>query len=62
MHSIARGKTVILVTHQVQYFDQADRILLIGTNGQPIAFGEYESIVQSGESLHLFISYFCFES
>lgn len=42
-----RDKTVILITHQLQYLDGADQILLL-ENGAVSALGDYETLKRSG--------------
>ncbi|XP_034254797.1 multidrug resistance-associated protein 4-like isoform X2 [Thrips palmi] len=47
MRGILRQKTVVLVTHQLQYLKGADLILLI-QNGRSVALGTYQEIVNTG--------------
>ncbi|KAK3921166.1 Multidrug resistance-associated protein 4 [Frankliniella fusca] len=47
MRGALREKTVILVTHQLQYLKNADLILLI-QNGRCLAKGTYQEIINSG--------------
>lgn len=47
MRGALREKTVILVTHQLQYLKNADLILLM-QNGRSLAKGTYQEIINSG--------------
>lgn len=40
-------KTVVLVTHQTHFVNQADKVLII-EDGQQIFFGNYEKLIQQG--------------
>ena len=42
-----RGKTILLVTHQLQYVRQADRVFLVN-GGRLTMSGSYEQISQAG--------------
>lgn len=49
MSLITRGKAVVLATHQLQYINYADRVLLLGANGSPVAYGGINEIVDAGQ-------------
>ena len=42
-----RSKTVILVTHQIQFIKKATKILVL-KDGKPLVFGKYEDLINSG--------------
>lgn len=42
-----KSKTVILVTHQIQFIKKADKILVL-KEGQSLAFGSYDKLMQMG--------------
>ena len=42
-----RSKTVILVTHQIQFIKKATKILVL-KDGKPLTFGKYEDLINSG--------------
>lgn len=43
-----RGATVILVTHQIQFLQQADQVIVIRGEGKVAAIGSYEELTRSG--------------
>ncbi|OQR74932.1 multidrug resistance-associated protein 4-like, partial [Tropilaelaps mercedesae] len=47
-HLLQRGKAVVLATHQLQFLRHANRVLLLESNGKPVAYGSYDDIVKSG--------------
>ncbi|XP_054158176.1 ATP-binding cassette sub-family C member 4-like [Oppia nitens] len=42
-----KSKSVILVTHQIQFIKKATKILVV-SEGQPLAIGSYEQLMESG--------------
>eukprot|EP01041_Mallomonas_annulata_P002395 gene2395-4646_t len=46
-----RGKTVILVTHQLQYLPFGDRVLLLNGRGEQTFFGTYDQLKDNKELL-----------
>ena len=48
--SFLRHKTVVLVTHQVQFLERADKVLLLD-QGAPIAFGTPQELRDRGIDL-----------
>lgn len=46
-----RGKSVILVTHQLQYLKYSDKILLLDQNGHQEFFGDFSTLRQSRDCL-----------
>ncbi len=42
-----KSKTVILVTHQIQFIQKASKILVL-KEGKPLAFGAYDELIESG--------------
>jgi ABC-type multidrug transport system ATPase subunit len=42
-----KSKTVILVTHQIQFVQKASKILVL-KEGKPLAFGAYDELIESG--------------
>lgn len=47
MRGFLKGKSVILVTHQLQYLQNADKIIILD-NGRIVDMGTYESLRKSG--------------
>lgn len=47
MRTLLRGKTIILVTHQLQYLQNADHIIIMD-RGEMVGSGSYESLKSSG--------------
>jgi len=41
----ARGKAVLLVTHQLQYLSMADEVLVLGKTGEQLFIGSYEEFL-----------------
>ena len=45
--------TVILVTHQIQFLDRADRIIVLDSSGRVAASGTYAQVKESGALAHV---------
>ncbi len=50
-----RGKTVVLCTHQMQYLKYADKVLVLGEDGNQKYYGSYAGL-QQGESNNLLLN------
>lgn len=53
-----KHKTVVLVTHQVQFARKASKILVLN-NGEQVAFGTYEELVGANIDLELLVRENC---
>lgn len=46
-----RNKAIVLVTHQLQHMQHADKILVLDKNGSQTFFGSYSNLKKSGKLL-----------
>lgn len=51
INGILKDKLRILVTHQLQFLREADRIIVLDSNGQIDSLGTYDELMQSSSSL-----------
>ncbi|CAG2108689.1 unnamed protein product, partial [Medioppia subpectinata] len=50
-----KDKCRVLVTHQIQFAKEADKILIL-SEGRPVAFGSYQELLDRGVSLETYIA------
>lgn len=54
MKQFLKGKTIVLVTHQLQFLNRADKIVVL-KDGQTVAIGSYEELCNSSMEFLAFL-------
>ena len=52
---VLQDKTVLLVTHQLQYVQRADKIFLATSGGRIESFGNYHDLIASGSNFSSYV-------